>query len=182
MVNSLKLFLGCHGDQCLATFVQCLMTSTFISYNAATGDGIANSLKLILGYHGDQCWAAFVQCLITSTFTSSNAATGDGIANSLKLILGYHGDQCLAGSFKTDRPVAYAPQQPWISNSTIRSNILFGSEYDELRYNATVTACALDHDISHFPAGHYTEIVSFSSSLTFVVTYLMARLLVKSQH
>jgi hypothetical protein len=89
--------------------------------------------------------------------------------NSFNLILGFHGDQCLAGSFKTDRPVAYAPQQPWILNNTIQSNIVFGSEYDELRYNATITACALDHDIAHFPAGHYTEIVSFSSSLlTFV--------------
>lgn len=98
-------------------------------------------------------------------------ATGrDGMINGrLKLnILGYHGGQCLAGSFKTDRVVAYAPQQPWISNNSIRSNIVFGSEYDELRYNATVTACALDPDIALFPAGHYTEIVRFSSSLTYV--------------
>jgi len=70
----------------------------------------------------------------------------------------------LAGAFETDRPVAYAPQQPWILNDTIRSNILFGSKLDEKRYNETVSACALDHDIAQLPAGHETEIVSEESS------------------
>jgi ATP-binding cassette subfamily C (CFTR/MRP) protein 1 len=56
--------------------------------------------------------------------------------------------------------VAYAPQQPWILNDTIQSNILFGNKFDEERYNATVFACALDHDIAQLPAGHDTEIVS----------------------
>ena len=63
--------------------------------------------------------------------------------------------------------MAYAPQQPWILNNTIRSNILFGSVYDEVRYNETITACALDHDISQLPAGHDTEIVSYANLLFF---------------
>lgn len=71
-------------------------------------------------------------------------------------------EQCVAGVALTDRPVAYAPQQPWILNDTIRSNILFGNKFHEVRYNETVTACALDLDIAQLPAGHDTEIVSIS--------------------
>ena len=83
------------------------------------------------------------------------------------LIRGYVA-QCVKGVSLTDRPVAYAPQQPWILNDTIRSNILFGNKYDEARYNETVTACALDHDIAQLPGGHDTEIVSVESSLQWI--------------
>lgn len=30
--------------------------------------------------------------------------------------------------------VAYAAQESWVQNETIRTNILFGSPYDETRY------------------------------------------------
>jgi hypothetical protein len=30
--------------------------------------------------------------------------------------------------------VAYAAQESWVQNETIRDNILFGSAYDEVRY------------------------------------------------
>lgn len=56
--------------------------------------------------------------------------------------------------------MSYAPQQPWIINNTIKNNILFSSSYDETRYNKTISACALDHDIGAMPAGEDTEIVS----------------------
>lgn len=59
-----------------------------------------------------------------------------------------------------DKPVSYAPQQPWIINDTIKNNILFSSEYDAIRYRKIVAACALDHDIQTMPAGEDTEIVS----------------------
>jgi hypothetical protein len=74
------------------------------------------------------------------------------------------GGQCLKGVFTTDRSVAYVPQQPWILNGTVRDNILFGSKFDEDRYRQTISACALDHDISQLIAGHDTEIVSLFPS------------------
>jgi hypothetical protein len=33
-----------------------------------------------------------------------------------------------------DGGVAYAAQESWVQNDTIRNNILFGSAYDEVRY------------------------------------------------
>lgn len=46
----------------------------------------------------------------------------------------------------------------WLQNASIRDNILFGLPYVEKRYQATLTACALDKDLSIFEDGDMTEI------------------------
>ncbi|KAF9000094.1 hypothetical protein BDQ17DRAFT_1360101 [Cyathus striatus] len=54
--------------------------------------------------------------------------------------------------------VAYAAQESWILNMTIRENIIFGSVYDEERYNKVVMQCCLEDDLAEFPAGDNTEV------------------------
>ncbi|QRW00045.1 ABC transporter transmembrane region [Ceratobasidium sp. AG-Ba] len=54
--------------------------------------------------------------------------------------------------------VAYAAQEPWVQNETIRDNILFGTVYDEARYNEVIKQCALEQDLSLFDAGDQTEV------------------------
>lgn len=46
----------------------------------------------------------------------------------------------------------------WLQNASIRDNILFGLPYVEKRYQATLSACALDKDLSIFEDGDMTEI------------------------
>lgn len=54
--------------------------------------------------------------------------------------------------------VAYAAQESWVQNETIRENILFGSPYDEERYQKVIYQCALKHDLELFEAGDSTEV------------------------
>ena len=54
--------------------------------------------------------------------------------------------------------VAYAAQQAWIQNASLRDNILFGQPYDEDRYNMVLDACAMRPDLQILPAGDLTEI------------------------
>ncbi|KAH9480783.1 ATP-binding cassette transporter abc4 [Psilocybe cubensis] len=54
--------------------------------------------------------------------------------------------------------VAYAAQESWVQNQTIRENILFGSSYDEIRYQKVINQCALKHDLELFEAGDNTEV------------------------
>lgn len=54
--------------------------------------------------------------------------------------------------------VAYVPQQAWIQNETLRSNILFGAEMDERKYQNVLDACALKPDLEILAAGDLTEI------------------------
>ena len=81
---------------------------------------------------------------------------GCGKSSLLAAVLGEMkkeaGVVCLAGS------VAYAAQQPWIVNATVKENILFGRELDVERYEQVLHVCALTQDLDVLPAGDETEI------------------------
>ncbi|CAE6444373.1 unnamed protein product, partial [Rhizoctonia solani] len=54
--------------------------------------------------------------------------------------------------------IAYAAQEAWVQNETIRENILLGTEYDEERYKKVISQCALERDLALFEAGDQTEV------------------------
>ncbi|VDC06815.1 unnamed protein product [Peniophora sp. CBMAI 1063] len=54
--------------------------------------------------------------------------------------------------------IAYAAQESWVQNETIRDNILFGSPYDPDRYNKVIHSCGLKRDLTLFEAGDKTEV------------------------
>lgn len=47
---------------------------------------------------------------------------------------------------------------PWIQNATVRDNILFGSPFDQRRFDEVIRVCSLQADIDMLPAGDMTEI------------------------
>ncbi|CAE6405604.1 unnamed protein product [Rhizoctonia solani] len=62
------------------------------------------------------------------------------------------------GTVKLNGRIAYAPQNAWIMNATIRENILFSHRYDEEFYNLVLDACALRPDLALFNDGDLTEV------------------------
>ncbi|KAG0201383.1 hypothetical protein BGX28_005784 [Mortierella sp. GBA30] len=54
--------------------------------------------------------------------------------------------------------MSYSAQSPWIFAGTIKSNILFGSRFDQERYKKVIKACELTRDLSLFPDGDETII------------------------
>ncbi|THU88444.1 P-loop containing nucleoside triphosphate hydrolase protein [Dendrothele bispora CBS 962.96] len=54
--------------------------------------------------------------------------------------------------------VAYAAQESWVLNETIKENILFGAPLDEGRYKKVIYQCGLERDITLFEAGDATEV------------------------
>ncbi|KAF9555324.1 multidrug resistance-associated ABC transporter [Agrocybe pediades] len=54
--------------------------------------------------------------------------------------------------------IAYAAQESWVQNETIRNNILFRTPYDEVRYKKVIKQCALERDLELFEAGDATEV------------------------
>lgn len=75
-----------------------------------------------------------------------------------------------------EKGVAYAAQESWVENETIRDNILFGAPYDEERYKKgmclfscsgydsflrllqVIYQCGLERDLTLFDAGDQTEV------------------------
>lgn len=63
-----------------------------------------------------------------------------------------------SGSVKIRGSVAYASQQPWIMNCSLRDNITFGAKFDPVFYETVLEACSLKADIAMLTAGDMTEI------------------------
>ena len=57
------------------------------------------------------------------------------------------------GSMTVDASVALVPQEAWIFNATLRENVLFGLEYDEVRYEEAIRVSCLDTDIAKMDFG-----------------------------
>lgn len=54
--------------------------------------------------------------------------------------------------------IAYSGQQPWMTNGSIRDNILFGESYRPKRYEKIIETCALKSDIDTMPNGDLTQV------------------------
>ncbi|CAK8678304.1 unnamed protein product [Clavelina lepadiformis] len=70
---------------------------------------------------------------------------GSGKSSLLSAIL--HELKPKLGDMEVKGQVVYAGQVPWVFSGTVRENILFGEEYDSLRYGAVIKACALTKDL-----------------------------------
>ncbi|BGP17639.1 hypothetical protein JCM10213_001291 [Rhodosporidiobolus nylandii] len=58
----------------------------------------------------------------------------------------------------SSRSIAYCAQSAWISNSTVRENILFGQPMEHERYQQCIDAACLRADLEQLPSGDMTEI------------------------
>ncbi|KAG0044536.1 hypothetical protein BGZ83_010245, partial [Gryganskiella cystojenkinii] len=56
------------------------------------------------------------------------------------------------GTVRVRGRVAYAAQQAWIINATLKDNITFGLEFEQKKYDHIVDACGLLPDIAMLPA------------------------------
>ncbi|XP_048454277.1 multidrug resistance-associated protein 4 [Rhincodon typus] len=81
---------------------------------------------------------------------------GSGKSSILAAILGELANE--NGILDIKGKIAYCAQQPWVFPGTVRSNILFGKEYQRTKYEKIVTACALKRDLELLQDGDLTQI------------------------
>ncbi|GAB1302447.1 ATP-binding cassette sub-family C member 2 [Apodemus speciosus] len=81
---------------------------------------------------------------------------GSGKSSLISAMLGEM--ENVRGHITIKGSTAYVPQQAWIQNGTIKDNILFGSEYNEKKYQKVLEACALLPDLEMLPGGDMAEI------------------------
>ncbi|KAG6153317.1 hypothetical protein E4U37_003042 [Claviceps purpurea] len=81
---------------------------------------------------------------------------GSGKSTFLRLLLGELPQ--VLGTITTEHSTcAFAPQSPWISWGTVRSNILGMSPWDSKWYKSVVDACSLGVDFLDLPDGDQTK-------------------------
>lgn len=84
--------------------------------------------------------------------------TGSGKSSLLMALLGeMHRVKGHLQMMKSGQ-IAYASQQAWLQNATIRENICFGKQFNEQWYMTVIAACALTKDFKYLPAGDETEV------------------------
>lgn len=81
---------------------------------------------------------------------------GSGKSSLLMALLGEMNK--IGGFMAHSRNIAYASQIPWIQNTTLKNNILFGKACVESKYRKVIEATALLPDLNVLPAGDITEI------------------------
>ncbi|THC93377.1 hypothetical protein EYZ11_007134 [Aspergillus tanneri] len=89
---------------------------------------------------------------------------GSGKSSLLQAFLG---DLWKASGQVTVRgQIAYVAQTPWVMNTTVKENIVFGHRWDPDFYNLTLEACALQDDLKALPDGDKTEVGEQGISLS----------------
>ncbi|OAF64800.1 hypothetical protein A3Q56_07494, partial [Intoshia linei] len=81
---------------------------------------------------------------------------GSGKSTFIQAILGE--TLCHNGTIDIDGRISYCAQIAWLQNMTIRDNILFGSQYNAIRYKRVISACCLEPDLNDLIDGDATEI------------------------
>lgn len=94
--------------------------------------------------------------LIKGQLTGVCGLVGSGKSSLLSAILGQM--HKISGVCMVNGTFAYASQEPWIFNASLRENILFGKDFDEEMYQRVIRACSLEQDLEILPSGDQTEI------------------------
>ncbi|XP_015783978.1 multidrug resistance-associated protein 4-like [Tetranychus urticae] len=70
------------------------------------------------------------------------------------------------GTMQVSGKMSYACQQAWIFAGTVQENILFGNEFDSIRYKQVIHVAALERDMKILPAGDQTVVGDRGASLS----------------
>lgn len=81
---------------------------------------------------------------------------GSGKSSLLAALLGQMNH--VGGDIKVSGSIAYTPQEAWLLNMPLKENIVFGSEFDEVKYRKVIHVCALERDLRLMADGDRTEI------------------------
>ncbi|KAL1962947.1 hypothetical protein VTN77DRAFT_9043 [Rasamsonia byssochlamydoides] len=118
------------------------------------------------GWEPDRMAFSNLNCEIRrSELTMIIGPVGSGKSTLLNAILGEtpYG----SGTIQVDfAEAAYCAQQPWLTNGTVRQNIIGDSEFDKKWYRKVLSACALETDIQQLPLGDHSKIGSKGTTLS----------------
>ncbi|KAL3283452.1 hypothetical protein HHI36_006596 [Cryptolaemus montrouzieri] len=89
---------------------------------------------------------------------------GAGKSSLLKLMMG----ELLAtsGTLRMKGNVSFSDQKPWLFPSSIRTNVLFGQEFEATRYRNVIEICGLNQDLEQLPENDRTIVGSRGATLS----------------
>ncbi|RSL67954.1 hypothetical protein CEP54_002991 [Fusarium duplospermum] len=157
-------------------------TVTLSSSSSATGTGDMNIEMKTLGERdtphviikdGNFGWHEKVAVLKrvnitipTSQLTAVVGPAASGKSTLCKAILGEVSFATGSTVVLRSKVMGYCDQQPFLTNATIRDNIVNNNYFDNKRYNSVINATMLDRDLTNLPKGDGTMIGSGGIALS----------------
>ncbi|XP_027205501.2 ATP-binding cassette subfamily C member 4-like [Dermatophagoides pteronyssinus] len=74
--------------------------------------------------------------------------------------------QITSGTITLNGRIAYASQEPWSFNGSLRDNILFGKPFNSKKYQAVIDVCAMKRDLKQLQYGDRTLVGERGVSLS----------------
>ncbi|CAH2056105.1 unnamed protein product, partial [Iphiclides podalirius] len=98
------------------------------------------------------------------TLTTVVGIVGSGKSTLLQAML--RELESSSGQLEVRASIAYAAQDPWLFDASVRQNILFGQELDLRRYKQVIKCCQLKSDLDILPHGDKTIVGERGASLS----------------
>ncbi|ETS83787.1 hypothetical protein PFICI_05663 [Pestalotiopsis fici W106-1] len=96
-----------------------------------------------------------------------NVLAGPSGSGKSTMLLAILGETLLEkGVITCPKDIAYASQSAWLQNETIKENIVFNSEFEQVRYDRVINACGLPIDFNEFPDRDETEVGENGATLS----------------
>ncbi|KAF5691742.1 multidrug resistance [Fusarium circinatum] len=102
----------------------------------------------------------------TSRLTAVVGPVASGKSTLCKAILGEVPFAAGSTTIFRSRVIGYCDQQPFLTNTSIRDNIIGDSHFDDKLYASVINAAMLDHDIINLPQGDSTMVGSSGIALS----------------
>lgn len=100
----------------------------------------------------------------SNQFCAIIGPVGSGKSTILHTIL--HELEIDKGELTVNGVVSYSAQEPWLFEASVRQNILFTEDYDEMRYKDVIRVCALERDLELLPYADLTIVGERGISLS----------------
>lgn len=135
-------------------------TDRFIlrSINATFPGG---ELSIILGKTGTG-----KSLMLAAMLGEASVLSGSISAPPTPLPIDRYDQNATDGSWIVPGAMAFVSQVPWLENTTIKENVLFGLPFNEKRFWQVVEACALRRDLETLPDGELTEVGGLGVNLS----------------
>ncbi|EXA54769.1 hypothetical protein FOVG_02176 [Fusarium oxysporum f. sp. pisi HDV247] len=119
------------------------------------------------GWHENVAVLKHVNITIPSSrLTAVVGPVASGKSTLCKAILGEVSFSTGSTVVLRSRVVGYCDQQPFLTNTTIRNNIIGHNHFDDKRYTSIINATMLDQDLTNLPQGDSTMIGSSGIALS----------------
>eukprot|EP01006_Ploeotia_vitrea_P051168 TRINITY_DN67532_c5_g1_i1.p1 TRINITY_DN67532_c5_g1~~TRINITY_DN67532_c5_g1_i1.p1 ORF type:complete len:1552 (+),score=907.50 TRINITY_DN67532_c5_g1_i1:416-4657(+) len=120
-------------------------------------DAVVEIKNATFGWSGDQAVLEDISLTVPrGSLTAVIGPVGSGKSSLCLAILNEM--KRLKGTSRVRGSIAYAAQNAWILNMSLRENVRFSLPWDKKRYRETLRVCSLRHDIKMLPDGDMTEI------------------------